>query len=115
MRCCIQQQPGICRATRDVYIDGSSEVKGISDAYTRAADNSSIKITSMSLGRLTSSGQIKDAIQYAYGKGKLMFCAGGTSFSLTALLVGVIFPASLNEVQAITGINDRSSLTACKT
>ncbi len=103
----------ICRAAHDVYIDESSEIKGISDAYTWAADNSTVKIISMSMGRLTSSGQIKDAVQYAYGKGKLMFCAGGTSFSWSSWLVGVIFPATLNEVQAITGIKDKTTLTAC--
>jgi subtilisin family serine protease len=102
-----------CRASRNVYIDGSSEVKGVSDAYLYAANNSSIKITSMSMGRVTGSGQIKDAIQYAYGKGKLMFCAAGTSLSLLATLIGVVFPACLNEVEAITGVKDNSSLTAC--
>lgn len=103
----------ICRATRDVYLDESSEVKGVSDAYTWAANNSTVQIISMSLGRVTGSGQIKDAIQYASGKGKLMFCAGGTSFSWTALFVGVIFPASLAEVQAITGVKDAPALNAC--
>ena len=103
----------ICRAAKDVFIDESSEVKGISDAYTTAGDNSSVKIISMSMGRLTSSGQIKDAINYAYGKGKLMFCAGGTSFSWAAGFVGVIFPASLPNVQAITGVKDSPTLNAC--
>ncbi|CAN5292630.1 hypothetical protein BH11BAC6_BH11BAC6_05590 [soil metagenome] len=103
----------ISRAAQDVYIDQSPEVKGISDAYTWAGDNSSVKIISMSLGRITSSGQIKDAIDYAYGKGKLMFCAGGTSFSWAAGFVGVIFPASLPNVQAITGVRDLPTLTAC--
>lgn len=103
----------ICRAANDVYIDESGEVKGVSDAYTYAADDTSIRIISMSLGRINSSGQIKDAINYAYGKGKLMFCAGGTSFSWSAWFVGVIFPASLPQVQAITGVKDKTTLTAC--
>ncbi|HRI21949.1 MAG TPA: S8/S53 family peptidase [Panacibacter sp.] len=103
----------ICRAANDVYLDGSDEIKGVSDAYTWAADNSTVKIISMSMGRLTASGQIKDAIQYASGKGKLMFCAGGTSFSWSSWLVGVIFPATLDQVQAVTGIKDKSTLTIC--
>jgi len=102
-----------CRASKDVFIDESDEVKGVSDAYVLAGDNSSVKIISLSMGRITSSGQIKDAINYAYQKGKLMFCAGGTSFSWTALFVGVIFPASLPNVQAITGIKDKATLAAC--
>lgn len=103
----------VCRASRDVFIDESDEVKGVSDAYVWGADNSSVKIISLSMGRISSSGQLKDAINYAYGKGKLMFCAGGTSFSWTALFVGVIFPASLNNVQAVTGVKDAASLKAC--
>lgn len=104
----------ICRAAEDVYIDASKEVKGVSDAYTWAADNETVKIISMSLGRVGGNGQIRDAIQYAYGKGKLMFCAGGTSFGFTAGFVGVIFPASLEQVQAVTGVKDKSKLAACE-
>ena len=102
-----------CRASRDVFIDESQEIKGVSDAYTWAADDNTVKIISLSMGRISNSGQIKDAINYAYGKGKLMFCAGGTSFSWTSLFVGVIFPASLNNVQAVTGVKDKTSLAAC--
>ena len=103
----------VCRASKDVYINQSDEVKGVSDAYTLAADDNSIKIISMSMGRVTSNGQIKDAVDYAYGKGKLMFCAGGTSFSWTAGFVGVIFPANLSTVEAVTGVKDTKKLTAC--
>jgi subtilisin family serine protease len=103
----------VCRAAKDVYIDESSEVKGVSDAYTWAGNNTSVKITSMSMGRITGSSQIKDAIDYAYGKGKLMFCAGGTSFSWANDFVGVIFPASLPNVEAITGVTDDPTLKEC--
>ena len=103
----------ICRAAHDVYLDESAEIKGVSDAYTWAADNADVKIISLSLGRITGNGQIKDAIQYAYNKGKLMFCAGGTSFNWTAGFVGVIFPATLTTVQAITGVKNASTLKAC--
>ena len=74
-----------CKAANDVIIDGS-EVKGVADAYTYAADDATIKIISLSLGRVTGSSQIKDAIIYAYNKGKLMFCAGGTSTDFTSWL-----------------------------
>jgi subtilisin family serine protease len=103
----------ICRASHDVYIDESAEIKGVSDAYTWGADNATVKIISLSLGRLTSNGQIKDAIQYAYNKGKLMFCAGGTSYDWSAGFIGVIFPASLSTVQAITGVKNTNTLKAC--
>ncbi len=103
-----------CHASEDVYLDESREVKGVSDAYTYAANDSTIKITSESTGRITTASQIRDAILYAYGKGKLMFCAGGTSFSWSAWWWGVIFPASISEVNAITGIKDyEDRVVAC--
>jgi subtilisin family serine protease len=102
-----------CRAAEDVLIDGSREVKGVSDAYTNAANRADVKIISMSMGKITSSSQISDAINYAYGKGKLMFCAAGTSFSWTAGWYGVIFPAYLSNVNAVTGVRDNNFKTSC--
>ncbi|MEO8710749.1 MAG: S8/S53 family peptidase, partial [Parafilimonas sp.] len=102
----------ICKAVEDVIIDNSKEIKGVSDAYTYAADDPTIQITSMSVGRVTSSSQIKDAIIYAYDKGKLMFCAGGTSTTWTSWY-GVIFPATLPQVEAITGVKNTTALKAC--
>ncbi|MCB2376869.1 S8/S53 family peptidase [Hymenobacter sp. BT635] len=94
------------RASEDVFIDGSREVKGVSDAYILAGNRADVRIISMSMGRLTSSSQMADAIRYAYGKGKLIFCAAGTSFDWTAGIVGVIYPASLAEAVAVTGVKD---------
>ncbi len=95
-----------CRAAEDVLIDASRESKGVADAYVNAANRTNVKVISMSMGRITSSGQITDAINYAYGKGKLMFCAAGTSFGWTSGWVGVIFPAWLSNVNAVTGVQD---------
>jgi subtilisin family serine protease len=97
------------RASSDVLIDASREVKGVSDAYVLAGNRSDVRVTSMSLGRITSSSQIADAIQYAYNRGKLIFCAGGTSFGWTAGWVGVIFPATMSETVAVTGVKDNNS------
>ncbi len=102
-----------CRAAEDVYLDESREAKGVADAFTNAANRTDINIISMSMGRITSSSQIKDAIVYAYGKGKLIFCAAGTSFSWTSGWAGVIFPASLSQVNAITGVRDNNFITTC--
>jgi subtilisin family serine protease len=102
-----------CRAAEDVYLDASREVKGVSDAYVNAANRADVKIISMSLGRITSSSQIKDAIDLAVAKGKLIFCAAGTSFSWTSGWVGVIFPAYLNEVNAVTGVKQNDFNTSC--
>jgi hypothetical protein len=102
-----------CNAAEDVFLDASKEVKGVSDAYVNAANRVDVKIISMSMGKLTSSGQIVDAIRYASGKGKLMMCAGGTSFGWTAGWVGVIFPAWMPEVQAITGVKQNTAFSRC--
>ncbi len=94
------------RASEDVFIDASREVRGVADAFVLAANRADIRIVSMSLGRITSSSQITDAIRLANSRGKLMFCAGGTSFGWSSGWVGVIFPANLNEVQAVTGVKE---------
>ena len=97
------------RAAADVYLNESREVVGVSEAFTQAGD-SDTKIISMSMGRIITSNQIKDAIKYAYGKGKLIFAAAGTSFWWTSWFWGVIFPASMTECSAVTGM--KSNLTA---
>ncbi len=95
-----------CRAATDVFLDESRESKGVADGYVNAANRADVKIISMSMGRITSSGQITDAINYAYGKGKLLFCAGGTSFGWSSGWFGVIYPAYLSNVNAVTGVKD---------
>jgi subtilisin family serine protease len=102
-----------CRAAADVYLDESREVKGASDAYTNAANRADVKIISMSMGKITSSSQLSDAIKYASQKGKLMFVAAGTSFSWSASWFGVIFPAYMPEVNAVTGVRDNNFNTNC--
>jgi len=103
----------VCRAATDVYLDESREAKGVADAFTYAAGRADVKIISMSMGRLTSSSQISDAIQYSYGKGKLNFCAAGTSCSWTSGWAGVIFPATLSQVNAVTGVKSSNFYTTC--
>ncbi len=99
------------RATRDVYIWGETEKKGVKNAIYAAANSPSINVISMSLGRLTSIGKIADAVKYAVNsKGKLMFCAAGTSANYTNNVFDlVVFPANMNETQAVTGIRENSS------
>lgn len=94
------------RAAADVLLDESRELKGVADAYVLAGNRTDIKITSMSMGTVLYNSQVADAIRYAFNRGKLMFCAGGTSLDWTAGWVGVIFPANMAEVQAITGVQD---------
>jgi hypothetical protein len=93
-------------AAADVFLNESRESKGVADAFTLAGNRADVRVISMSLGNIISSGQIADGVRYAYGKGKLIFCAGGTSFGWTAGWAGVIFPASMAEAVAVTGIKD---------
>jgi subtilisin family serine protease len=102
-----------CRAAADVFLDESREVKGVSTAFTNAANRSDVRIISMSMGRITSSSQLSDAIKYAFGKNKLIFCAAGTSFGWTSGWFGVIFPATMPEVNAVTGVRDNNFMNAC--
>ena len=93
-------------AAADVFLNESRESKGVADAFTLAGNRSDVRVISMSMGNIISSGQIADGVRYAYGKGKLIFCAAGTSFSWTAGWAGVIFPANMTEAVAVTGIKD---------
>lgn len=102
------------RATEDVLLNDYHERKGVSKALTELANRSDVKIISMSIGYVWSIGNIKDAVKYAYSKGKLIFAAGGTSTSFTNGY-GVIFPATMSETVAVTGVNDGSNYERCDT
>ncbi len=103
-----------CRASNDVYLNESAEIAAVANAYTLLGNRSDIKISSMSMGKILGNSQISDAIKYAYGKGKLIFCAAGTSFGWSAGWFGVIFPANMDEVQSITGVKDYATTnSAC--
>ncbi|PWK28657.1 subtilase family protein [Arcicella aurantiaca] len=94
------------RAAADVFLNESREAKGVADAFTLAGNRTDVRVISMSMGNIISNSQIGDGVRYAYGKGKLIFCAAGTSFGWTAGWAGVIFPASMAEAVAVTGIKD---------
>jgi len=100
------------RATHDVVLDGYHEQKGVARALTELGNRSDIKVISMSIGHIFSIGSIEDAVKYAYSKGKMIVAAGGTSTEWTNW-AGVIFPASMNETVAVTGITDGSGYTEC--
>lgn len=100
------------RAAENVVLETSSEQNGVKTAFTELGNNISVKIISMSMGHIFSVGKIEDGVKYAYARGKLIFCAGGTSTSFTNF-VGVIFPASMSETQAITGVKEGTSNQKC--
>ncbi len=93
------------RGTANVLIDDYHEKRGVSEALTALGKRSDVKIISMSIGSPFSISRVKDAIKYAYSRGKMIIAAGGTSTSFTTWF-GVIFPASMNETVAVTGLKE---------
>ncbi len=100
------------RATGDVVVNSSAEKNGVSTAIIQSANNSNVRILSMSIGDVFWSNQVADAIYYAFGMGKLMFAAAGTSTNFTNWF-GVIFPANMAETYAVTGIKEGTPLERC--
>ena len=100
------------RAAANVVLDGYHEQNGVKNAFTALGNNAKVKIISMSMGYVFSVGKIEDGIKYAYGKGKLIFCAAGTSTNFTTF-VGVIFPAWMPETVAVTGVKEGATAQAC--
>ncbi|AOW19808.1 S8 family peptidase [Urechidicola croceus] len=100
------------RGTSDVVLNGYHERKGVSKALVELGDRNDVKIISMSIGYPWSIGSIKDAIRYAYSKNKLIFAAGGTSTDFTNWY-GVIFPATMSETVAVTGVEEQTNYQEC--
>jgi subtilisin family serine protease len=96
----------VVHAAENVVILSPESVQGVTDAYLLGGDRADVKIISMSMGTIITVSQINDAIIYAYNKGKLMFCAAGTSNSSIPNWIGVIYPANMPQVVAVTGIKD---------
>lgn len=93
------------RAVSDVFISSSNEKNGVKDALIIAGGRADVKVISMSLGTPFYSGTVADGIYYAYGSGKSIFSAAGTSFAWTSGF-GVIFPASMSQTIAVTGVKE---------
>lgn len=102
------------RATEDVVLNDYHERKGVKDALKQLGNRSDVKIISMSIGYPWSIGNVKDAVKYAYNKGKLIFAAGGTSLDFTNWYP-VIFPANMSQTVAVTGITDDGTYQQCDT
>ncbi len=100
------------RGTGDVLVNSSNEKNGVRDGLKLAANRSDVKIISMSIGDVFYSGTVADGVYYAYNRGKLMLAAAGTSTSVTNW-VGVVFPATMSQTTAITGVKDSNSLQRC--
>ena len=102
------------RAVEDVVISSSNESAGVRDALVLAGDDASVRVISMSIGTPLYSSTVADGVYYAANRGKLVLAAAGTSLSWTSWY-GVIFPASMPEVVAVTGVRDDYPLRRCNT
>ena len=92
------------RASRDVIVSDFQEKVGVANAYRFLANDNDVDIITMSLGDIFSDGPIEDAIRTARNMGKLIFNAAGTSLDWTAPFGFVVFPASIPETIAVTGV-----------
>ncbi|MEM1359541.1 MAG: S8 family serine peptidase [Bacteroidota bacterium] len=102
------------RGTSDVIVNGSKEKRGVKNSLVHAGNHSGTKVISMSIGDVFSSGTVKDGVRYANNRGKLIMAAAGTSLSWTSWW-GVIFPASMSETTAVTGVRTGSPMQRCNT
>lgn len=100
------------RGTSDVLLDESAERTGVKNALIQLGDNTNVRVISMSIGWILNSGVLEDGVNYAYGKGKMLMAAAGTSFSWTSWW-GVVYPAALTKCVAVTGVKENGS--TCET
>ena len=102
------------RAVEDVIISSSNERAGVRDALYLAANRNDVQIVSMSIGTPFYSSTVADGIYYAYNNGLMLFAAAGTSLSWTSWY-GVIFPATMSQTIAVTGVKDSQNNVKCTT
>ncbi|UII25591.1 S8/S53 family peptidase [Fulvivirga maritima] len=81
-----------------VIIETTKERKAFVKAVKKLADDPAVKVINISVGRLNGRDDMKDALDYADSKGKLVVCAAGSVLGLK------IFPASYSKTIAATGV-----------
>lgn len=93
------------RGCEDVVLDRSVERTGVKNALVKMGNRSDVKVISMSVGNPFYSSVLEDGVNYAWGMGKMMMAAAGTSFSWTSWW-GVVYPAALTRCVAVTGVKE---------
>ena len=99
------------RGCADVVLDESAERTGVKNALIQLSNNANVRVISMSVGTPFSYSVLSDGVNYAYGAGKLVMAAAGTSFSWTSWW-GVIYPAAYSNCVAVTGVKENGSKCA---
>ena len=100
------------RGTDDVVINEWREKEGVRDALILAGNDGAVKVISMSLGDVFYSGWVSDGVIHAHNRGKMIFAAAGTS-TWYLNWFGVVFPASMSQTVAVTGVKDVLPLAEC--
>lgn len=92
------------KATHDVYLNATDELRGVRDALMNVKDRTQTRIISISLGRITQDPGIRNAIIAIDGQtDKIMFAAAGTTTWFSSFFPYVVFPANHYAVHAVTG------------
>lgn len=99
------------RGANDVLLDEGAERTGVKNGLVQLSGNAQVRVISISMGSPFSYSVLSDGINYAYGAGKLVLCAAGTSFSWTSWW-GVIYPAAYSNCVAVTGVKENGSKCA---
>ena len=99
------------RGCEDVLLDLGAERTGVKNALVAMGNTPAVRVISMSVGSPFAYGVLEDGVNYAYGAGKMMMAAAGTSFSWTSWW-GVIYPAAYSKCVAVTGVKENGSKCA---
>ncbi len=94
------------RTGNDVVINSASQKDAVALSVEHAADQSAVRILSMSIGKTWPNPEIEDAIEYAYWtKEKMIFAAAGSELDAS------VFPANtlITETIAVTGLHFSNS------
>ena len=102
------------RGNEDAWINTSYQKDKVANAIKMAANDSRVKIISMSMGSTFWNLKVETAIKEAYSKGKLIFVAAGSSpddidlgllgsLDLSETHNWVYFPSTMDEVVSVTG------------
>lgn len=96
------------RAAQWVFFIFAQDFSATTKAIIAMADDPSVKIISMSMGTIFVNNEMKRAIQYFTAKNKIFISASGTFLPIPFIkdIIGVVFPATMPEVIATTGIKD---------
>jgi hypothetical protein len=99
----------VARSSFAILLLFADQIVCTARAISAMADNPDVDITNMSMGMIFVDNRIGNAVRKYVNKGKIMACAAGTSFKEIKKTLGIVYPASMPQTIAVTGINNRES------